>query len=115
MYKKISFRGVFKLGRMTAPGFVFCGRMIGQTGVGRGSGPEDATTRRMEGGGHLVAYQPGLQFQPERLTDKKARKKRVILAPLRDSLRVCESAKERKMAWTKTTRKHYRRDGLRYA
>jgi len=39
----------------------------------------------------------------------------VILALLRDSLRVCESARERNMAWTKTTRKQYRRAGLRYA
>jgi hypothetical protein len=50
---------------MTAPGFVFCGRMIGQTGVGRGSGPTDAATGRMVGGEHLVAYQPDLQLQPE--------------------------------------------------
>jgi len=32
MHKKISFRSVSKPGRMIAPGFVLCGRMIGQTG-----------------------------------------------------------------------------------
>ena len=32
MYKKVSFRSGSKPGRMIAPGFVLCGRMIGQTG-----------------------------------------------------------------------------------
>jgi hypothetical protein len=45
MYKKVSFRSVSKPGRMIAPGFVLCGRMIGQTGVGRGSGPEGMPLR----------------------------------------------------------------------
>ena len=53
MYKKISFRSVSKPGRMIAPGFVLCGRLIGQTGVGRGSGPTDAATGQMEAGGAL--------------------------------------------------------------
>jgi hypothetical protein len=53
MYKKISFRSVSKLGRMIAPGVVLCGRPIGQTSVGRGSGPDDAATGQMEAGGAL--------------------------------------------------------------
>jgi hypothetical protein len=50
MCRKISFRNVSKLGQMIVPGVVLCGRMIGQTGAGRGSGPTDAATGQMEGG-----------------------------------------------------------------
>ena len=38
---------------MIARGVVLCGRLIGQTGVGRGSGPDDAATGPMEAGGAL--------------------------------------------------------------
>jgi putative transposase len=63
-----------------------------------------------------VAAAASSEPRPERLTDKKKTlKKRVISAPSHDSLRWFRISEGQTMAWTKTTRKQYRRVGLRYA
>src|SRR2546430_13408169 len=46
---------------------------------------------------------------------KQNQKKQVILTLPHDSLRWLRITEGTPMAWTKTTRKQYRRDGLRYA
>jgi hypothetical protein len=58
---------------------------------------------------------PPKPVPPKRLTQNKPQKKWVILTPPHDSLRWLRITEGAPMAWTKTTRKQYRRDGLRYA
>src|SRR5437763_15979215 len=59
---------------------------------------------------HCQVFNITLEADP-----KQNQKKQVILTLPHDSLRWLRITEGTPMAWTKTTRKQYRRDGLRYA